>query len=42
MAAAAFSAFDGVNSVFRVGGPVAAGVTNASEVSSLWISPTPL
>jgi hypothetical protein len=32
----AFSAFDGVNSVFRGGGYAAAGVTNASEVSSLW------
>jgi hypothetical protein len=31
----AFSAFDGVNSVFRVGGCAAAGVTNASEISSL-------
>ena len=32
----AFSAFDGVNSVFGGGGYAAAGVTNASEVSSLW------
>jgi hypothetical protein len=32
----AFSAFDGFNSEFRVGGCAAAGVTNACEVSSLW------